>query len=111
MWGYYDASGMAWWMILSSLFWLGLAAVAVWALVRWLSGVPRATSPRSAEEPPGPAPRSPTPAAPLSAVEILKARYARGEIDTATFQMMRAELEGTTTPSAQPPHAAVPSGR
>ncbi|MBO0777523.1 MAG: SHOCT domain-containing protein [Ktedonobacteraceae bacterium] len=31
----------------------------------------------------------------ISALEILQQRYARGEIDTATFQQMRAQLEGS----------------
>ncbi len=34
------------------------------------------------------------PAQPLSALDILQQRYARGEIDTATFEQMRARLEG-----------------
>jgi putative membrane protein len=101
MWGYYDTGGMVWWMVLSSLFWLGLAAVAVWALVRWLSSTAHSTAPHAPHEPP----------APMSALEILKARYARGEIDTATFQAMRAQLEGTATTSARTPQEAVPGAR
>lgn len=90
MWGYYATGGMGWWMILSSLFWLGLAAVVVWAVVRWLSEASRSTAPRGPHEP-----------VQLSAMDILKARYARGEIDTATFQMMRAELDATDADTSQ----------
>ncbi len=93
MWGYYTGgAGMGWWMVVSSLFWLVLAAVVVWALVRWLSSASRPTAPR--------APDGPT-SAQASALDILKARYARGEIDTATFQAMRAELEATDTAASQ----------
>ena len=35
MWGY-NVTGMGWWMIVSSLFWLGLVAIAVWAFARWV---------------------------------------------------------------------------
>jgi putative membrane protein len=99
MWGYYATGGMGWWMIVSSLFWLGLAAVVVWALVRWLSSASRSTTPLGPHEPAQP-----------SALEILEARYARGEIDTATFQMMRAQLEEPPVTPAQTPQEPIPSG-
>jgi putative membrane protein len=97
MWGYYDGGGMAWWMIASSVFWLGLAAIAVWALVRWLSRDARPT-------PPPQLPSQP------SALDILQTRYARGEIDTATYQSMREQLVAPMD-SAQRTNAAIPSGR
>ena len=100
MWGYYASGGMGWWMIFSSLFWLGLAAVVVWALVRWLSSASRSTTLRVPHEP-----------TQLSALDILKARYARGEIDTATFQLMRAQLEEPPITPAQSPQELIPSGR
>ena len=81
-------SGVAWWMIISSLLWLGIAAVAVWALVRWLVGTRSPDAARSRDLPVQQTPQA-------SALDILKARYARGEIDTPTFQVMRAELEAT----------------
>src|SRR5262249_38994147 len=99
MWGYYAPGGMVWWMILSSLFWLGLAAVAVWALVRWLSREAQWTANR---------PQEPTQ---QTALDILKARYARGEIDTATFQTMRAQIAATSATSARTSQEAAPSGR
>ena len=100
MWGYYATGGMAWWMILSSLFWLALAAVVVWALVRWLSSAARSTVP--------PVPHEPSQ---LSALDILKARYARGEIDTATFQTMCAQIAATSATSARTSQEAAPSAR
>jgi putative membrane protein len=101
MWGYYDASGMGWWVILSSLFWLALAAVVVWAVVRWLSSnTSRSPAPRTPYEPPQ-----------MSALDILKARYARGEIDADTYQAMRAQLEETPPTPTRTPQEPIPSGR
>jgi putative membrane protein len=93
---------MGWWMVISSLFWLGLAAVVVWALVRWLSSA-SASGPM--------APHTPHEPAQLSALDILKARYARGEIDAATFQAMRAQLEQTPDMPVRAPQEPIPSGR
>jgi putative membrane protein len=95
MWGYYDAGGMAWWMILSSLIWIGLAASAVWLLVSWLRRTSHEATPSQM---------------PLqqSALDILRIRYARGEIDTATYLSMREQLEA---PVAATPPAAIPGAR
>ena len=78
MWGY-NMTGMGWWMIISSLIWFGLLAVAVWAFARWAS---RPSQSNTLSTPPAP-----------SATEILRQRYARGEIDSETFERMRRELE------------------
>lgn len=88
MWGYYNGAGMSAWMIISSVIWLVLIGVAVWALVRWVgSRAPTAT------------PLSPTAQGPLvqgpSAQEILRQRFARGEIDQPTFERMQAVLDGS----------------
>jgi putative membrane protein len=96
MWGYYgNNAGMMVWGIIMSLFWLGLAVIAVWALLRWLS---RTSSPT----PPPQMPRQ------QSALDILEMRYARGELDTATYQSIREQLQAPTD-SAQRPREAVPS--
>jgi putative membrane protein len=100
MWGYYATGGMGWWMILSSLFWLILAAVLVWAVVRWQSSASRSTTQDGPHEP-----------AQLSAMDILKASYARGEIDAATFQMMRAQVEEPSVAPPRTPQEPIPSGR
>jgi putative membrane protein len=87
MWGY-AMPGMGWWMIISSIFWLGLIAIAVWAFARW-AGRPR--QPTSSTTPPA-----------SSAIEILRQRYARGEIDGDTFERMRQELEASSVEPRTP---------
>ena len=85
MWGYgYGWEGM-FWMGLSGLSWFALLGLAIWLLVRWLTG--RTTAPPSQH--PGVPPNMP------SAQDFLRQRYARGEIDTETFQAMQAHLEET----------------
>ena len=81
-------------MLLGTLLFLALLAVLIWAVVRFASGkmtmpVPPAT---------GAPPTSP------SALEILRQRYARGEIDATTYEQMRARLEA---PAARPPESPV----
>jgi putative membrane protein len=84
MWGY--GYGFDWLsMLLMSLgmvLWIALLVVLVWAVIRWLD---RRTS----------TPASPVTSAPPSspsALEILRQRYARGEIDTVTFEQMQERL-------------------
>jgi putative membrane protein len=79
MWGY----GWGWpgflMMGIGGLLWIALLGLAIWALVRLLSNrTPVGNPPVS-----GP-----------SSMEILRQRYARGEIDEATFARMREQLEG-----------------
>jgi len=61
---------------------IALTVVFVWALVRWLNRKLTLPAPHDsfpmANEP--------------SALEVLQQRYARGEIDTATFENMRERL-------------------
>lgn len=77
MWGY-DMTGMGWWMMISSVIWLVLVAIAVWAFARWVT---RPTQSNASSSP--------------SATEILRQRFARGEIDSDTFERMRRQLEAS----------------
>jgi putative membrane protein len=94
MWGYYYP-GMAWLAILGTLFWLVLIGVVVWALVRWVAHLTRTGGSSTG----GPS----SPGIPPSAEEILRQRFARGEIDAATYRAMRDELHsGESRPATGP---------
>ena len=81
IWGYGYSWPMMFWMFFWNLFWLALLGLAVWALVRWLVS---STSHGKHQD---------IPLAEPAALEILRRRYARGEIDAATFEQMRERLE------------------
>lgn len=88
MWGYYPGwGGMFLMMVLSNILWIGLLGLLVWTVIRWF--VRRASSQGSRE--PFPFGSSP------SAQEILRQRYARGEIDTTTFEHMRERLDASAS--------------
>ena len=81
MWGDWTNVGWGWiglGVIHMLLFWILIVLVIV-ALVRWLGG---------ASEDRLPPPRS------SSALDILKERYARGEIEREEFQAKKRDLEG-----------------
>jgi putative membrane protein len=95
MWGY----GVDWLsMILRSfgmVLWIALLVVLVWAIIRWIERqTTTPTSPMTGAPPGGP-----------SALEILNQRYARGEIDTATFEQIRERLEASTM---REPQSSIP---
>jgi putative membrane protein len=94
MWGYDFGWGGMLLMLLGTLLFLALLAVLIWALARFVTG--KTTTPVSPHT-------NIAPTAP-SALEILRQRYARGEIDTATHEQMRTRLE---TPLTQPPAGRV----
>ncbi len=80
MWGYgFDGGWFI--MMFGGVLLIAVLVVLVWALIRWF-------------ERKAPAPGSSTPAN-ASALEILRQRYARGEIDTATYEQMRERLQVT----------------
>ena len=84
-------------LLVSRLFWLVLLALLICALVRRFSSRNR-PMPFDRHEPfyhPGVPPVQP------SAMEILRQRFARGEIDAATFEQMRERLESSSGPSQQ----------
>ncbi len=79
MWGY----GWGWpgflMMGFGGLLWLALLGLGIWALVRLLSNRSPAGSP---------------PVSGPSAMEILRQRYARGEIDDEEYERRRRMLGG-----------------
>lgn len=70
-------------MVFWNILWLRPFGLLIWALVRRFA--------RSAREADWLRPSSREP----SALEILRQRYARGEIDTATFEQMCERLEAS----------------
>jgi len=84
MWGYGFSWGGMLLMLLSMVLLIALLVIVVWAIIRLLN---RRTSPSGSINSSSP----PTPSSP-SALEILGQRYARGEIDTTTFEQMRERL-------------------
>ncbi len=86
MWGY----GFGWgWLMMSlgTILWVAILVVLVWALIRWLNArTSTQVHPPSSGVQSGP-----------TALEILQQRYARGEIDAATFEQMRERLEASGT--------------
>lgn len=95
MWWYGFGWGEMLLMGLSMLLWALVIGLLVWALIRWL-GI---------HSPAGGSPGFPLvgPATGPSAMEVLRGRYARGEIDTATFEQMRERLEARTGSQASEP--------
>ncbi len=74
MGGYGLGMGLLGWLLMG-LFWLVLMAVVIWAVVRLLPARGSASGPVAE-----------------SALDILDRRYARGEIDTETYQLQRRAL-------------------
>lgn len=79
--------------LLPSLFWLVIMALLIWGAIRWFNG--RSGHIRAYYSG---MPHSDTPPTRLSALEILRQRYARGEIDEITFNQMRERLQGSDGP-------------
>ncbi len=78
-------------LLLGRLFWLVILGLLIWGLIRWLSSRNRQVFSYNPRVPP----------VQPSALEILRQRYARGEIDTATFDRMREQLERSGGPGPQ----------
>ena len=96
----YHGGGFFWFLLLgaglTTLFWLGLLALLIWAVLRlvrrrpsMLGGTPwqgYAVPPHAAE----------------TATEILRQRYARGEIDLDTYQQMLERLQASAPQASEP---------
>ena len=99
MWGY----GFGWgWLMMSlgTILWIAILVVLVWALIRWLN------TRNSTQVPPTSSGMQSRP----TALEILQQRYARGEIDAATFEQMRERLQASDSRRSQyenPPTTSV----
>ena len=91
MWGYDFGWG---WLLMSlgMVLLIALLVVLVWAVIRWLTTKTMVSPPQD----------NATPVGGPYALEMLRQRYARGEIDTATFEQMRAQLEAPGVRDEQP---------
>ncbi len=90
-WGFHGLWLLMPLFFIGRLFWLVLLLVLIGALVRrFMAGSRPMTFDRHA-----PFYNPGMPQAQPSAMEILRQRYARGEIDAATFEQMRERLEST----------------
>ncbi len=78
MFGYSWGWPMMLWMGLGWIFWLAVIGLVVWLIVRALDRRGTADGNQAPSE--------------LSAQETLRQRYARGEIDAATYEQMRERL-------------------
>lgn len=92
MWGYYP-DGAGWlMMVFGNLLWIALLGALVWVVIRWFGRRPNLPG----SQRPG------TSGDGISALEILRQRYARGEIDAVTFEQMRERLEAAVLPDTKP---------
>jgi putative membrane protein len=90
-------------LFLGRFFWLILLGLLIWGLIRLFSrrGRHYYMPPRYNPVPPTYTPGTPPSPSQSSAMEILRQRYARGEIDAATFENMRERLENSSNPGPQ----------
>jgi putative membrane protein len=71
MWGYYDGWSWLWMAAMMVLFWGGIFAIAVYAIRAF-------TGPRGTDQ----------------AMDVLRRRFASGEITPDEFEKMRKALQG-----------------
>lgn len=70
------------WMLVPLLFWGGLLALIVWAIARVFPGQRREEQPNAGRE---------------SAEDVLRARFARGELETEEYERSLKVLRGERT--------------
>ncbi|MGN6673762.1 MAG: SHOCT domain-containing protein [Thermomicrobiales bacterium] len=85
-WGWGMMMGLGWLVMLA--FWGAVIAGLVW-LVRWVLSL----------EPGRPGSRVVTPSASETPLAILRRRYAAGELDQATYERMKREVQEPSGPS------------
>lgn len=88
--GYYGGHEMVFFSLLNTLFWLAVAALAIWLVYRWVR--PHI---QPAIRPVAMGRYASMVASGFSAMEILRRRYAAGEIDALTFEQMRERLRAS----------------
>ncbi len=88
-WGFHGLWFLLPLLLLGKFFWLVVLGLLIWGVVR------RFSARRTPFYRPGVPPVQP------SAMEILRQRYARGEIDAVAFDQMRERLEASSGPSRQ----------
>jgi putative membrane protein len=90
-WYGYGWSGF-FWMILWMLIWVGVLSLVVWTIIRATSRRRWQTTHHEwriqSNEP--------------SALEILNRRYARGELETATYEAMRERIQASNAEQKLP---------
>lgn len=79
-----DWGGMLLVMLLNAVVWVALIGLLIWAVSRFITR----RAPTTGHLDTGP-----------SALETLRQRYARGEIDEATFERMHRQLEASGAPA------------
>jgi putative membrane protein len=82
---------------LTTLFWLGLLGLLVWAVLRFARGRPRGLAGAPWQG------YAASPSGGPTATEILRQRYARGEIDAETYQQMLERLQASVPPAPPAP--------
>ncbi len=96
-WGFHGLWLLLPLFLLGKFFWIVILALLIGALVRGFSRRNR----RMGFYGPTPFYNPGTPPTRASAMEILRQRYARGEIDATTYEQMRERLESSNGPSQQ----------
>lgn len=96
-WGFHGLWLLLPLLLIGKFFWILLLALLIGALVRRFSLRNR----QMAFNRYAPFYHPGMPSAQASAMEILRQRYARGEIDAVTFEQMRERLESSREPSQQ----------